>query len=168
MYIQALHGGIIYNLGYIQCVCVRVFTVVSGDYSHCRGPIRRRLPDVHGMLASISTTKHNYGSAQCPWILKVSPGQQILLELSIFGTSWKNLGDIDDTEYPVHGERCDWLIMVTEPTSKHQEGLCQPTLRNKEFYKSDSNELEVAFDLRGDAESAPTFAVHYTGNSPYA
>jgi len=41
-----------------------------------------------GLLASVVTEESRTGSAQCPWLIRVSPGQTIALSLIDFGLSY--------------------------------------------------------------------------------
>jgi len=57
----------------------------AGD-AGCSGPVV--VGGATGLLASVVTEESRTGSAQCPWLVRVDPGQIVTLTLVDFGLSY--------------------------------------------------------------------------------
>jgi len=60
--------------------------VKSADDEGCARPVV--VGGQTGLLASVVTEESRTGSSQCPWLIRVDPGQTITLTLIDFGLSY--------------------------------------------------------------------------------
>lgn len=106
-------------------------------------------------LASIVTQETACGSTDCPWVIRVPPGQTIEIALYDFAAV---------SRVPTGSDVCHVYAVIKEPVEQISHTVCAPTTREKVVHVSTTNVVEVRVMVNSNADE-DYFALHYQGES---
>ena len=115
-----------------------------------------------GVFASQTTATSGCGSATCPWVIEVSPGQRINVTLWDFSIAYRNTSHNvrHRPEYPLY---CHEYAMIKETEVPRTTTICGISERVKSVYTSTSNKIEIHIVSRKSGRNGEHFLLKYEG-----
>ena len=114
----------------------------------------------YGYLASFITEHSGFGSASCPWVIKVKPGQHIRLRFYNFLPVTTESIDPRDDESDIG---CPLFAVVTENGKTVDLNLCEQTEREGYLFTSSGSQIQVYFNSPITTGRVPKFMLQYKG-----
>ncbi len=125
----------------------------------CKGSDYARPMATSGYLGSVVTEETGCGSAETPWLLRVSPGQRINITLYDFGRS-RYLGNGTTPHKPMT-QHCHVYAILKEEDASRSVTICGGEERVKAIYLSTSNTVEVRIIGGMAKRNSRYFLLHY-------
>lgn len=126
------------------------------------------LEGTSGFLASSSNIQADFsaGTSQCPWRIKVKPGQRVSIKLFNLG-QWFTEEDKSSPGSIVRpGDICYELAKAMENSGERSITACNAGERESLVYNSDTNILSVYLIDRDMIQSVGPFLLKYEGKFP--
>ena len=130
--------------------------VVSVENAACRpcpdvAYAKLSLPEAY--LASITSVddRNGCGTAQCPWLIEVQPGQKIKVTMYVFSVEQ-------------HTSSCLRYGTIKEDAAGSDKKICSGREKVVEVYESVSNAIEIHVISAPAIENRGHFLLHYKGN----
>ena len=138
-----------------------MFVVASGSAKECRESHSISLTtNSYGYVASFITEETGFGSASCPWTIKVSGGQKIRLRFYNFlPVTTESI----DPRYDESAIGCPLFAVVKEGGKTVDLNLCDQTEREGSLYTSDGDEIQLYFSSQFTGR-VPKFMIQYKGD----
>lgn len=136
-------------------------SVIAGSANKCGNKAPITLSSHSGYLSSIVTLETGKGSPDCPWRIRVYPGQQINVTLINFARSdppAAHSGNLTSTSHP---RICYRLASIRERQITKTVTECDDSKRISHVYTSTSNLVEI--DILLAKAFNVHFLLHYTG-----
>ena len=148
---------------FILIACL--FSVV-GD-AICGGSQHIDLEGTEGFLVSSSNVQADFlaGTAQCPWRIKVKPGQRVSIKLFNLGQLFTEEDSLKTSSASIRrpGDICYELAKAVEVSGKRSITACNSGERESIVYDSGSNVLSVYLIDRDMIQSVGPFLLKYQG-----
>ncbi|KAK2147095.1 hypothetical protein LSH36_570g03021 [Paralvinella palmiformis] len=137
--------------------CVQVESAACQMCSrHLDSPRQARLTLAQGYIASWITKQYDgCGSASCPWLIEVQPGQKINITLYDFSDKSK---PITNTWIP---NTCNRFGVIKETAAPTDKPICKGQKRERHLYTSVSNSLEIHVVSPEVLDKAGQFLLYY-------
>ena len=127
---------------------------------HLDSPRQARLTLAQGYIASWITKQYDgCGSASCPWLIEVQPGQKINITLYDFSDKSK---PITNTWIP---NTCNRFGVIKETAAPTDKPICKGQKRERHLYTSVSNSLEIHVVSPEVLDKAGQFLLYYEGRT---
>ena len=143
-----------------------LFSVVGDSICGHSGYID--IEGTEGFLASSSNIQADFlaGTAQCPWRIRVKPGQRVSIKLFNLG-QWFTEEDLLKTPSGSSirrpGDICYELAKAVESSGEQSITACNDGERESLVYNSESNVLSVYLIDRDMIQSVGPFLLKYQG-----
>ena len=137
-------------------------TVATGDREQCHRDNYVTMTSQEGHIASMITEETGYGSAGCPWKIRVLPGQRINLTVFDFNRPWPFTNSQTFARSDT-AEGCPISAVIDDESETKHIQLCDAGDRQRHLYLSSSNELSVHFAIRTMTTKHYYVMVHYKG-----
>ncbi len=112
-----------------------------------------------GYLASIVTDESTCGSIDAPWILKMSKGQTIDIELYDFAVASRQGADFVDDVAGV----CHVYAIIKEQAAQSSETICASHVRRSVAFRSTGHVLEIRLVTKRKSAENGYFLLRYEG-----
>ena len=108
------------------------------------------------------TEETGYGSAGCPWRIKVLPGQKVNLTLYDFNRPW-SFAVAQGYVREEQAEGCPVSLVIEDGKEKKNVKLCDSGDRTRHLYTSSSSDILVHFSIRTMTSKHYYYMVNYKG-----
>ena len=155
----------------MSCSCSSLFhdvfpivSVMTCSKRQCQSSTYLKLTQPSGHLASLTTSELGCGSALCPWLIQVQPGQRINITVIDFSLAYRNsshnIRHRPDLSFPLY---CHEYAMIKETQVPRTTTICGGDVRHKQAYVSSSHRVEIRIVSRQSNRNGEHFMLHYQG-----
>ena len=144
---------------------IHISVVFPGPGSCCADPTQREAIIVQdsGYIAKSITDQHGCGSIDCPWLVKVAPGQRLNISMFDFGrTVMQSRGDI--FSHDSQSSICSVYAIIKEESIGSTMTVCAKDQRFSKVYTSTTNSVEIRIVTKSkqDVEDKQ-FVIYFEG-----